>query len=409
MKKFSGLDYLKIDIANHLGLDKQSWDDRIKYIDQHEHELERMIEQAEEPALFYASVKAYRKAQRKEPSGYPISLDATASGSQILACLTCDPQAAELCNVISTGKREDVYTNIYHKMLEKLGGSEKIERDQVKKAVMTSLYGSQAVPKNVFGAGSLYATFLETMNEMMPYAWELNQACLDLWNPKAFSYDWIMPDNFHVHVKVMQPEKEVIHFMDAPYEISYMVNKPTKEGRSISANMVHSIDGLIVREMQRRCNYNPKTVETVKSALEYALQNTKTYQQNKDKNSPHLMMLNTLLDLAKKTGYLSARILDYVRLETVGFMDLYQVQSVYELIQSMPKKPFEIITIHDCFRVLPNYGNDIRQQYNNQLMLIAKSNLLEYLLTQITGREIKINKADPELYKKIYITEYALS
>ena len=247
------------------------------------------------------------------------------------------------------------------------------------------------------------------MNEMMPYAWELNQACLDLWNPKAFSYDWVMPDNFHVHVKVMQPEKEVIHFMDTPYEISYMVNKPTKEGRSISANMVHSIDGLIVREMQRRCNYNPKTVETVKFALEYALQNIRTYQQNKDKDSPRLMMLNTLLDLAKKTGYLSARILDYVRLETVGFMNLYQIQSVYELIQSMPKKPFEIITIHDCFRVLPNYGNDIRQQYNNQLMLIAKSNLLEYLLTQITGREIKINKADPELYRKIYITEYALS
>ena len=58
MQKFSGLDYLKIDIANHLGLDKRSWDDRIKYIDKHEHELEKMIEQAEEPALFYASVKA---------------------------------------------------------------------------------------------------------------------------------------------------------------------------------------------------------------------------------------------------------------------------------------------------------------------------------------------------------------
>ena len=61
MKKFSGLDYLKIDIANHLGLDKQSWDDRIKYIDQHEHESDRMIEQSEVPALFYTSVKAYRK------------------------------------------------------------------------------------------------------------------------------------------------------------------------------------------------------------------------------------------------------------------------------------------------------------------------------------------------------------
>lgn len=63
----------------------------------------------------------------------------------------------------------------------------------------------------------------------------------------------------------------------------------------------------------------------------------------------------------------------------------------------------------DCFRVLPNYGNDLREQYNRQLMLIAKSNLLGYLLSQITGRQLTIGKLDPNLWKDILTADYALS
>lgn len=61
------------------------------------------------------------------------------------------------------------------------------------------------------------------------------------------------------------------------------------------------------------------------------------------------------------------------------------------------------------FRVLPNYGNDLREQYNRQLMLIAKSNLLGYLLSQITGRQLTIGKLDPNLWQDIMATDYALS
>lgn len=63
----------------------------------------------------------------------------------------------------------------------------------------------------------------------------------------------------------------------------------------------------------------------------------------------------------------------------------------------------------DCFRVLPNYGNDLREQYNRQLMLIAKSNLLQYLLSQIVGRQLSIGKLDPNLWQDIMDTDYALS
>ena len=132
---FSGMQYLKIDTANNFGLDKEDWNTRIDWFDQVEGDLENLIKDAEEPALFYASVQAYRKAKRSEPVSHPISLDATASGIQILACLTGCRKSALLCNVVDAGRRMDAYTALYSSMLVRVGESAKIERKDVKQAV----------------------------------------------------------------------------------------------------------------------------------------------------------------------------------------------------------------------------------------------------------------------------------
>ena len=59
--------------------------------------------------------------------------------------------------------------------------------------------------------------------------------------------------------------------------------------------------------------------------------------------------------------------------------------------------------------MLPHYGNDLRRQYNNLLAEIAKGNLLNTLLSEITGREINIPKVDPDMWKDVKVTNYALS
>lgn len=401
MQTFTGREYLKIDIANNFGLDKMDWADRISWFDTNEHNLEGLVNVADTPALYYAGVKAWRDVQAGKPIGYMISLDATSSGLQLLAALTGDRQASELCNVVDTGARRDAYTGIYAHMLKALGETAKIDRSMAKQAVMTSLYGSTAMPKAVFGDGALLDLFYKTMKELAPAAWDLNETFLALWDPTALSHNWVLPDNFHVNINVMARVKRTVHFLNQPFDVYYNENLPMEEGRSLSANAIHSVDGMIAREMTRRCDYNIKKVERLRYFIE-------TYQSlgvhsDLDDNDK---MVNILWDHYQTTGYLSARIIDHLNMDNLGNVN---AAVITELLDSLPKKPFKVISIHDCFRVLPHYGNDLRIQYNNQLMLIARSTILASIISQIISKKVNIGKLDPNLWKDIPNTEYALS
>ena len=409
MQTFTAREYLKIDIANNYGLDKKTWNERIDWFDRHEDRLMEVLPQAAEPALYFAGVTAWQDIKAGKPSGYPISLDATSSGMQILAALTGDRKAAELCNVVnkqSGGKaeRRDGYTVIYQAMLQSLGESAKITREKTKEAIMTALYGSRAVPKEVFGEGMLLKVFEDTMQSLAPAVWELNEAFIEMWDPNATINSWVLPDNFHVHVKVMSRVMETVHFMNKPYETFRTVNMPMDEGRSLGANTTHSIDGMIVREMVRRCNYDAAKVLAIRQYIEYLSGgNELTVVFDDDENAD---MVRTLWAHYEESGYLSARIIDHLNLHN---LHLVQHSVILELLDSLPAKPFEVLAVHDCFRCLPNYGNDLRRQYTLQLQLIAKSKLLQSILSQILGRNVAIGKLDDSLWYDIGLAEYALS
>ena len=61
------------------------------------------------------------------------------------------------------------------------------------------------------------------------------------------------------------------------------------------------------------------------------------------------------------------------------------------------------------FRVLPNYGNDLRRQYNQLLAEVYRSDLLAFLVSQIVKRKVPVTKLDPDLWKDILEANYALS
>lgn len=399
-QQFTGKQYLQMDIANHFGLDKEDWSVRLAWFESHKDVLDGMLKQAEVPAQYFAAVTAWHEVEKGNPIGYPIALDATASGMQILACLTGDRRAAQLCNVVNMGRRMDAYTEVYKFMLMKAGAQGRVTRDMVKTGVMTSLYNSEAEPKRVFGTGILLTKFYETMEEELPAVWELNQYYKAMWDCTRDTYTWVLPDNFHVMCKVTDHVQEQVLFLGEHFDVVTKIHGPTAEGRSLSANTTHSIDGMIVREIGRRCNYKPKLVQAVRELL---LNPTMWHEDCSDEFSQTLL---ALLDRYQKSGYLSARVLDCIH---AGNVHLVPRDSVLELINSLPAKPFEVFSIHDCFRCLPTYGNDLRKQYTLQLHLIAKSRMLSDLLSQLMGHDVQIEPLDPTLADDILLSEYALS
>lgn len=400
-QQFTGKQYLQMDIANHFGLDKEDWDVRLAWFDKHKDVLDGMLKQAEVPAQYFAAVAAWHDVQAGKPIGYPIALDATASGMQILACLTGDRRAAQLCNVVNMGRRMDAYTEVYKYMLMKAGAQGRVTRDMVKTGVMTSLYNSEAEPKRVFGTGILLTKFYETMEEELPAVWELNQYYKAIWDCTRSTYEWVLPDNFHVVCKVTDYINEKVLFLGEHFDVVTKVHGPTAEGRSLSANTTHSIDGMIVREIGRRCNYNPRKVAKLKELLN----DDNLWLDSADTDEDTELLL-VLLERYKASGYLSARILDCIH---DGNAHMVPWDATMDLINSLPAKPFEVFSIHDCFRCLPTYGNDLRKQYTLQLHLIAKSHMLSDLLSQLMGHEVTIQKLDPTLADDILLSEYALS
>ena len=59
--------------------------------------------------------------------------------------------------------------------------------------------------------------------------------------------------------------------------------------------------------------------------------------------------------------------------------------------------------------MLPNYGNDLRRQYNRLLAEVAQSDLLSFLVSQIVKRRITVTKLDPDMFGDILEANYSLS
>ena len=347
-QRFTPMEYLMIDVANNFGHDKLNWDDRIAWFKTNEANLSALQKEAAEPALYFAGVNAYYKAKQGQPINYPISLDATASGAQILATLIGCRKSAALCNVIDNGKRMDLYTAIYEIMLGSLAPEEgdenpiegtNITRKDVKQAVMTALYGSTAQPRQVFGEGELLDLFYSVMSEHAAGIWQLNEALLSLWRPSALSHDWVLPDNFHVHVNVMDDQATRIDVLDSSYTVFSKINRPMKKGLSIGANVVHSIDGMIVREMSRRCSYDPEHLIKLIEMIMHS-----SYERNVKGDRKKDILLKTIWAHYEKSGFLSARVLDLLDEHNMALVD-YSV--IMKLIKSLPEKPFHVLAIHD--------------------------------------------------------------
>ena len=79
-QQFTGWEYLCIDLANHYGLDKELFEDRIQWVKTNIVRLEELTQDAEEPYLYYKAVRALRDSMNGIPTNHTVALDSASSG-----------------------------------------------------------------------------------------------------------------------------------------------------------------------------------------------------------------------------------------------------------------------------------------------------------------------------------------
>jgi DNA-directed RNA polymerase len=328
MQQFTGTEYLKIDIANCYGLDKWAWSNRISWVDQFEPDLETKDRCAESPILYRKAVRAYRAVQRGEGTRHIMGLDATASGLQIMAALSGCIKTAQATNLVYNGDRADVYQNLANAMSSQLPTT--VVRAQIKKPVMTVFYGSTRQPESVFGKGAELAAFYKTLEEQLPGAYQLMGILQSHWRPDVEYHSWTLPDGHVAKVPVTETIEKSLEIDELDHmRFAYRSNIlcPKARGRALAANIIHSIDGWIVRMM----------------------------------------------------------------------------------VAGAAKQGFQLAPIHDCFYASPNYMNQVRANYLTIMRWIANSNLIESILSEISGQYTPYTKHSSNLHAVMATAEYPLS
>ena len=415
MNTYSGYEYLMIDIANQFGNDKVVFEERIQWVHEHMDELETLAEQAETKPLYIKAVMALRKAQKGIPTGHLVGLDGVCSGLQIMSCVTGCVAGATATGLVDPDRRADAYTQTTDTMNRILGGGVEVERSDAKRALMTSCYGSEAVPVDVFGKDTPeLAAFYEAMLEICPGAWELLQVLKQSWQPYALSHGWELPDGYRAHVPVMEKLEariEVDELDHTTFTYAFEENVGSKKGISNVANVVHSLDAWVLRSMHRRCNYDKEIVEqayvallTEKQLREDGLCMAVPVEEASGK-------LKTYLELFYRTNIVDVVILPYLHdVKDTQFLPTDYLERLIQIVEGMlAYVPFALVGVHDEFKCHANYCNHMRQQYINILAELAESCVIDDILSQIHGVKGTYPKKSDNLGELIRKSNYALS
>jgi hypothetical protein len=413
MVLYSGWEYLLIDLANHFGLDKLLFEERIEWANNNLHQLEALADKADKKPLYMKAVLTIRKVLNGEPTGHLVGLDACCSGLQIMSVLTGCIKGATATGLVDPNVRSDAYTELNEVMKDILGVSTGVSRNDSKDAYMKSLYGSKAEPKKIFGEDTPeLAAFYEAASIIGPGAWILLQELLDSWQPHALVHAWKLPDGYDARIKVMVDKDariEIDELDHTSFTYNFAVNEPEEKGRANAANVIHSVDAYILRCIQRRCNYDEAMANNAYDVMMAEL----SIRQNHSCTALDVKAGTKLayyIEQYNRSGIADVVILPYVNDNNVHQLSTQHLEGLTGIVFSMLKhKPFPVVTVHDEFKCGGNHMNHLRQHYINIFAELAESELLADILSQIHGVPGTYTKLNNNLGQLIRGSNYALS
>lgn len=425
MQTFSGFDYLLLDVAGQFGLDKEKFDDRLTWAKANYDQFELLISEAPvktRPA-YEKAVQTVRQAVKGEPVGHRVGMDAICSGMQIMSALTRCEKGCMATGLIDTGVRPNAYTAVADRMAHYLAGQQMIVApEDVKKAVMNSLYGSKATPRRLFGNPDPEApptpeliAFYSALGDVAPGASELMDQLLNLWQPFALKHEWVLPDGHVSSVKVMVAKEKrlrVEELNNASLTYIWRENEGTDFGLSLIANVTHSVDAYILRCLVRQCMYDKDLFITFKSKITADLNNRTLYNSEEPTHKPINTTAAYLQKRFEETQIADVLILDHLSYRDIESLSTKHLEKLLDVMnRSLEHEPFETICVHDEFTAHPNNLNYLRNHYRNILADLSESTLLTDVFQQISGLqgEYELQKSDKDITALIRQSNYSLS
>lgn len=375
MKQFTGKEYLLIDVANNFGLDKEIFPKRIKWAKDNLDNLESLVRKADEPILFLKSVQAIRAVQRDEPVGHMVELDATTSGLQIMSAVTGCPTGALWTNLIRSDVRFDAYGESFGKMKTYISKvSREVTRAMCKDALMTVFYGSNATPIKIYGRDTAELDAFYTMCQRdLKGCWELREELISIGGPYAERHKFTLPDGFVADIKTKvkyKVECEIDELDHHKFTHIYEQHEGTEGTISLAANVIHSIDGFMVREISRRMNYCPQRIQREWAAA-WAEVQKRNLDTDAEVNTDYILSLRNVLEY-----------------DFAGFSDDMVIRSFNLLDKMLNFNPAKIVCIHDAYKAHPNNCNGVRFWYAELLAELAESDIMSQIISEIEGEEV---------------------
>ena len=361
MLTYTPTQWASIVAANAFGMDKLSFDERLAWYAANERQLDPR--DAEEPAAAFA-VKAFFEGNDK----VRLHLDATASGTQILAAFANCRKSGTHCNLFGE-TRQDAYTNAWKAM----GEIEGISRKDAKQAFMTSQFGSRKVPREALGEENLPA-FYDMYQREFPGVWAVLNYIQSLWQSEVHSHRWTMPDGFQVIQWNNGLQEETVSLFGQEVTVLKQVHVKQRRGISLAANITHSTDGFICREMVKRAQFDPKEAQEI---LDYGFP-----------SEPAHVNLIPLLLLYRKTGFLSVDLITHMNSEVFQEqLQEYEQLEIHMLLEHLAgKQQFYLVPVHDSFSCEAQYCNSMCEMYRYLMQQLWDSTLLESIAEDITGK-----------------------
>lgn len=353
MQVITPKEWLNIEVANQAGFDKLTWNDRINLVIPEGHIPKN-------PLRYAKAIQQRELALSGAYTNAAVTLDATASCVQFIALLTGNMELALMSNLLDTGKCQDAYTGLIGNLAEGR------DRSELKSAVMQYLYGGTKKAKEVFGAH--YKKFVKGLPSAVNEYLELTLGC---WDNNSPAHSWTMPDGFQVIIPSHQKTVTEVNFMGGVYDVVQIKEAPSDhKNKSLPANVVHSVDGFVVRELLIRCN-------------------PPVPSKRKDREA-----INKLDSLRESSGFNSATRLFYE----------------FDPSIKVAKEGFEILPNHDSFRCHVNHMQQLREIYVQILKEVAESDLLQHIIRELVNDpNFTLEKDDFSWSKHILDSDYAIS